>query len=457
MFRSFLFSFAVLAFITAAHALPPDEAQKLYDRVSPSLVVVRYTLEGEFGRHEIASQGIVVSEDGMVITSMALFPIQFPDEQMKDFKIILPGDEEKEFPAVFLGRDERCDLAFLKAKEKQAWPAIQFVDASTRIAEPVISIGLLPKEAGYKPYYMEANVAANLRGPIPFALVSANGLTGTGSPVFNTQGQAIGFVPFQPRPQTPQGANPGAEPSSLAVPPRLFVPARDFLPSLQDPPAGQPLRIPWLGAQMTGPSKEVAEYFNLKNTPVAQIGVVIPNTPASKAGLRPNDKIIKLNGQALQRGDEPDETPRILMRKIRRMKVGETVMLTVLRAKGQPTTEVSVTLEEQPRQANVAKRFYAEDLGLSVREAVFTDLYANRLSPEAKGVVVAYLRPSSSAATASLRPNDFIKELNSVPVESLEQFKTQYQQFRRANPKDVVVLVVLRDGATQVIKIEPPQ
>ncbi|HEX2972666.1 MAG TPA: PDZ domain-containing protein [Tepidisphaeraceae bacterium] len=241
------------------------------------------------------------------------------------------------------------------------------------------------------------------------------------------------------------------------MPPRLFVPARDFLPSLQEPPTGQPLRIPWFGAQLTGPSKEVAEYFNLKNTPVVQVGVIIPGTPASKAGLQPNDKIIKLNGQALDRGDEPDETPRILMRKIRRMKVGQSVTLTILRAKDQPTTEVSVTLEEQPRQANLAKRFYADDLGLSVREAVFTDDYANRLPLDAKGVVVAYLRPGSSAATASLRPNDFIKELNSVPVEDLEHFKSQYQQFRRSNPKDVVVLVVLRDGITQVIKIEPPQ
>ncbi|HEX2972341.1 MAG TPA: PDZ domain-containing protein, partial [Tepidisphaeraceae bacterium] len=380
------------------------------------------------------------------------------DEQMKDFKIILPGDDEKELPAVFLGRDERCDLAFLKTKEKQTWPAIQFVDAPARIAEPVISIGLLPREAGYKPYYLEANIAAILRGPTPFALVSTNGLTGTGSPVFNSQGQAIGFVPFQPRPQLQSGNTPNAgEPSTLVLPPRLFVPARDFLPSLQEPPTGQPLRIPWFGAQLTGPSKEVAEYFNLKNTPVVQVGVIIPSTPASKAGLQPNDKIIKLNGQSLDRGDEPDETPRILMRKIRRMKVGQSVTLTILRAKDQPTTEVSVTLEEQPRQANLAKRFYADDLGLSVREAVFTDDYANRLPLDAKGVVVAYLRPGSSAATAALRPNDFIKELNSVPVEDLEHFKSQYQQFRRSNPKDVVVLVVLRDGITQVIKIEPPQ
>ncbi|HEX2972667.1 MAG TPA: S1C family serine protease, partial [Tepidisphaeraceae bacterium] len=168
------------------------------------------------------------------------------DEQMKDFKIILPGDDEKELPAVFLGRDERCDLAFLKTKEKQTWPAIQFVDAPARIAEPVISIGLLPREAGYKPYYLEATVAAILRGPTPFALVSTNGLTGTGSPVFNSQGQAIGFVPFQPRPQLQSGNTP---PTPASLPrssclPGFSSPHAIFSPVCKSLPPANPSASP---------------------------------------------------------------------------------------------------------------------------------------------------------------------------------------------------------------------
>src|ERR1051325_10871111 len=92
-----------------ALVLPPDEAQKFYDQVSPSLVAVQYTVDGEFGRRELIGQGVIVGEEGTVICSMALFPVQIPDEQMKDFKILIPGDEEKELEAVFLGRDERSD------------------------------------------------------------------------------------------------------------------------------------------------------------------------------------------------------------------------------------------------------------------------------------------------------------------------------------------------------------
>src|SRR5688572_19703670 len=165
-------------------ALPPEEAQKFYDEVSPSLVAVQYTVDGEFGRRELIGQGVVISEDGTVITSLALFPTQIPDEQMKDFKIIIPGDEEKELDAVFLGRDERSDLAFLKTKEAQQWKALKFQEQPLKVGDEIISVGLLPKEAGYKAYYSQARVAALLRGPVPHVLTTNEGLAAVGSPVF---------------------------------------------------------------------------------------------------------------------------------------------------------------------------------------------------------------------------------------------------------------------------------
>jgi len=446
----------VLGMCGGVWALPVGEAQKLYERVQGSLVAVQYTMEGEYGRREFTGLGVVVGEEGVVVTPLALFPTGLPDEQMKGFKIILPGDEEQEVAAVFLGRDERSELAFLKTKEKQKWVAIQFEDAVVKVAEQVVSVGLLPKEAGFKAFYAEAMVSAVLRGPIPQVLVSPGGLAGVGSPVFNAEGKAIGLVPFQARQSILLMGN-AEDLQAVTSPPRLFVPARDFLASLADPPTGKPLAIPWLGAQLTGPSKEVAEYYNLKGVPVAMVGDVIPDAPAAKAGMRQGDKVIKLNGLGLERGDEPAETPQILVRKLRRMKVGQVVKLTVLRGKGQPESEVSVVLEEQPKGANLAKRFYTEDLGVSVREVVFSDTYVKRLPANTKGVVVAYVRQASATATAGLKIGDFVKELNSVPVEGLGEFKSQYLEFRKNSPKDVVVWVVVREGGTQVIKVEPPQ
>ena len=437
-------------------ALPPDEAQKMYDEITPSLVAVQYTVDGEFGRRELIGQGVVIGEEGAVIASLALFPTQIPDEQMKDFKIIIPGDEEKELDAVFLGRDERSDLAFLKTKEAQKWKALKFEEQALKVGDEVISVGLLPKEAGYKAYYAQARVAALLRGPIPHILTTNEGLAAVGSPVFTADGKAIGLVAYQSGQSMLLNGNSAAI-QTLNTPPRFFVPARDFLPSLADPPKGEPLRLPWLGAPLIGLTKEVAEYYNMKNATAAQVGEVIPQSPAAKAGLKAGDKIIKINGEKLERGDEPDETPRILLRKIRRMKAGDKIVLTVLREKDKPASDVTVTLEEQPRQANLAKRYFAEDLGMAVRDVVFADTYAKRIAADTKGVVVDFVRQASSAFSAGLRRNDFVTEINKTPVTNLENFKTTYKDFREKHPKEQVVLVVIREQKTEVIKIEPPQ
>jgi len=57
-----------------ARAITPDAAQKLMKDVSPSLVAVQYTYDGELGRREFVGAGLVVSGDGMIITSISLTP-----------------------------------------------------------------------------------------------------------------------------------------------------------------------------------------------------------------------------------------------------------------------------------------------------------------------------------------------------------------------------------------------
>src|SRR4051794_7749901 len=110
---------ACAAFVPRASAdVGPDVAQKLYERVTPSLVAVKFTWESELGRRELTGAGIVVSDDGLVLTTIGVVDQRIPDAQMKDFKILIPSQEHDadEIPAEFQGRDERTHLAFIKAK-----------------------------------------------------------------------------------------------------------------------------------------------------------------------------------------------------------------------------------------------------------------------------------------------------------------------------------------------------
>ena len=246
--------------------------------------------------------------------------------------------------------------------------------------------------------------------------------------------------------------------AAISNPPRLFVPARDFLLSLQDPPTGSPLKLPWIGVpQLTGLKKDVAEYFGLKDQPAVEVGDIVPHSPGDKAGLKPGQIIVKLNGKPLERGDEPEEIPQILRRNIVRMKVGAQITLSVLPEKGAPLRDITIALEEQPRRATTAKRFFAEDLGFVAREIVFYDTYFRRLPADTKGVIIALLKPQGSAQSARLEANDLVTELNGESVANLDQFRSAYAQYRKAHPHDAVVLVVIREAKTQTIRIEPPQ
>jgi serine protease Do len=440
------------------------ELQSLYDKVTPSLVAVQYVWENELGRRELVGAGIVVSDDGTIMTSLGLFDTRIPDAQMKEFKILVPSQEHEadEIDATFVGRDERTGTAFVRPKSPHKWPVLKFDPGHVKVGDEVISIGLLPKSAAYKTYLTRGTVSAVLRGETPQVLILGGNLAAIGSPVFTADGKAIGFVNSQPE-QFPflNAPDPRGGLGAISSPPLFFTPAYDLLQSIQDPPiAGEPQKLPWLGipeSAMAGLNKDVAESMGLKDQPAVEVGDVIPGSPLQKAGIKPGDIIVKVNGKPLERGDQPEELPGILARQIRRMKVGQDVTLSVLRGKGEPLKDIKVHLTERPQGPNRAERFYAEDLGFGVRAMVFIDSYARKLPADTKGVVVSVLKPQGSAAAAKLQREDLITEMNGKPVTGLKEFKKAYEEFRKKNPHEALVLVVMREGNTQTIRIEPPQ
>jgi S1-C subfamily serine protease len=465
---SYWFALVLLIIGRGASAVTPEAAQKLVKDVTPSLVAVQYTYDGELGRREFVGAGLVVGDDGLVMTSIAFTPQMLPDVQMKDFKLIVPGDALTEIDAEFVGRDERSGVSFVRPKgtdkdaDRTHWKfkAVKFEDAPVAVGDEVLSVGMLAKTASYQSYFAHATVSANLRGENRHVLVTPEGLAAVGSPVFNKDGKAIGWVGMQMgQVITLNDPNPQNQLQGVYAPPRMFLPTKEFSQSLADPPvAGKPLQLPWLGvAQMTGLKKEVAEYFNLTGQPAVQVGDVIKGTPAEKAGLKAGNIIVKMNGEPLERGDEPDEAAMILMKNVKRMKVGSNVTFSIVTEANKPPTDVTIALAERPKQENQAKRFFAEDLGFTSREIVFDDTYRRKLPADQKGVVVALVKPSSSAMTGKLERGDLITRLNQTPVTDVEQFKKEYQEFRKAKPREAVVLEAIRNGNDEIIRIEPPQ
>src|SRR5258706_4427862 len=462
MIRRLLLSvFVSLAAASYCWAVTPEAGQKLVKDVSPSLVAVQYTYDGELGRREFVGAGLVVGEDGLIITSMTLTPQLLPDVQMKDFKIIIPGDELKEIDATFVGRDERSNLTFVRAKEDSSvhWKPVKFEDVPMHVGKEGLAVGMLGKPASYQSYFTEALVSANLRGENRHVLVTPTGLAGVGSPVFNTGGKAVGWVTMQAGQLiTLNDPNPQNQMQSVYAPPRMFLPTKEFSLSLKDPPvAGEPLKLPWLGvAQMTGLKKEVADYYGLIGQAAVQVGDVVKGTPADKAGMKPGNVIIKMNGQPLERGDEPDEAAMILMKNVKQMKVGTDVTFSIITEPNKPPTDLKVKLVERPKEEKQASRCFAEVMGFTAREIVFQDTYRRKLPADQKGVVIALVKPAGAAQAGKLERGDLITKLNQTPITDVEQFKKEYQEFRKAKPKEAVVLEAVQGGYNENIRLQPP-
>ena len=433
----------------------------LVDRVQPSLAVVRYTYASEEERRDLEGTCIAIGDGSLFMFASGLTPAQLADAQMVDFRVVLPPGvngavEETELPATFLGRDERADLAYIKLKDAdKRLPPLKPVVKPIELGQPLYSVGLLPKDSGYMPYVRQTQVSAQLRGASPLVL-TASGLTNVGSPVFDAAGDFVAFIADQEL-QLPIWSERPAQ--QMAVPPLYVTPVRELQASLSDPPTAPGSRkVPWLGVvQMTGVDKDVAKVYGIEGTPAIQIGDVVASGPAATAGINGGEIITAVDGEPIERGDQPEELPIILSKRLVKKNVGDTVQLTVLRERGKPAEQVSVTLGERPAMAHTAARFYAEELGFTVRELVFNDRYARRLASDAPGVSVVFVKDQGNAAAGGLRVNDVIVKINQTDVKDVAQFESVFQQARKDAPKDAVVLEVLRGVATQIIRIQPTQ
>lgn len=456
--------------LLAGHARAEMSAKAIYDKVSPSFVAVQYTYDGEIGRRELSGTGVVVSDDGVVMFPLTIASPGLPDEQMKEFKIIVPrlDADHDELDAVFLGRDERCNVAFVKLKDpsKKLGPAVKFEEKKLAIGDKVTSVGIFPKSSGYHTYILAGQVASQVRGET-HAYVTTGDLAQVGGVVFDSDGAAVGYVMPQ---QIAIGGN--RESPAFLQDPRMelapqthyFVPATEVIPGIANPPKeGTPTPLPFVGIfGMSGLSKDLSEVFGLTGKPAIEVGDVVAGTPAATAGITKGMIITELDGQPLERGDEPEELGPIMMKKVMKKKPGDTVDFTIIPKKGEAPKKYTVTLGTRPAERNTAKRFYAEDLGFTARDTVFNDFYGRKLlgadgKPTKTGVVIDLVKPQSAAQTGTLQPQDLVLQVNNQPVTDVAAFKAAYEDFRKSKPKDALVLQVLREGNTEIIRIEPPQ
>jgi serine protease Do/serine protease DegQ len=161
-----------------------------------------------------------------------------------------------------------------------------------------------------------------------------------------------------------------------------------------------------LGIALQDLTPQLAEAFGLDHRRGAVVSQVVPGSPAERAGLRPGDVVVGVNGKLLRGVAQ-------LRNVVGLHRIGETIRLDVVRD-GAPLTlrlEVAAVTVAEVRGKDVDRR---------LEGAVLGDLDPGHpLYGSQAGVLISELERGSPAWGNGLRKGDLILSINRRPVASV--------------------------------------
>lgn len=361
--------------------------------------------------------GFILTKDGYILTNAHV---------VADAKeVIVKLNDRREYPAKVVGVDEYTDVALLKIDACNL-PAVKVGDANhLEVGDWVLAIG---SPFGFERTATQGIVSALSRSLpdgtyVPFIQTDVAVNPGnSGGPLFDTNGNVVGI---NSQIFSRSGGYMGL---SFAIPINVAMEVAEQLKTRGYVNRG------WLGVAIQDMNQTLAESFGLQRPQGALVSGVTANSPASRAGVKSGDVIMRFNGKPIERaGDLP------LL--IGATAPGTQLPLTVQRDGKTHTLTITVAkLESQPEQ--LAKNDAHSDqersyLGLAVADISVQQRKA--LDLEKRGVLVKGLEPNSPAAEAGIHPTDVILSFNHQDVKSVAQLSKLVQQVPSGKPVAVLV------------------
>lgn len=384
--------------------------KKAVDKVATSVVQIQTTGGRErVGRMLVGTgptSGLVISADGYILSSAFNF-VQKPSSIV----VVLHDGTKK--AARLVARDLSRMLVMLKIDVDQplSLPAAvprdemrvgQWTVAVGRTFEsdaPNISIGILSatNRIWSKAIQTDAKVSPS----------------NYGGPLVDIEGRVFGIlVPLSPQQQTEVA---GAEWYDSGI--GFAIPLVDLVEPIERLKKGEDLSRGILGVTLKG--------SNMFADP-AVVATSVRNSPAAKAGIKRQDRIIEVDGQPISRQTH-------LKHALGPRYSGETVQIVVLRDAKRLEFDVELAARVDPY------------------ERPYIGILPIRDSAEEQGAGVRYVLPEGPAQAANLQTGDRIVSLDGEPVASSEALR---ELLANRGPGQVVTVDLLRDGEERSAKIE---
>ncbi|MGQ0501393.1 MAG: DegQ family serine endoprotease [Panacagrimonas sp.] len=338
---------------------------------------------------------IVDATKGYVITNNHVVA------QADSIKVRLSDD--REFEAKLIGKDPQTDVAVLQIKAEKLI-AIPLADSDkAQVGDFVVAIG--------SPFGLRQTVTSGIISAVgrqtgvseggyeDFIQTDASINPGnSGGALVNLKGELVG-IPSNILSRS--GGNIGI---GFAIP---INQARGVMSQLIEHGSVERGRIGVMGQDVT---PDLAKAFGLPSARGAVVAQVVPDSPAAKAGLKPEDIILEANGREVQSFLQ-------LRNAVGLMRIGEKVDLKVMREGKTRNITVVVGKDSDPAASG-------EGLHPSLAGALFVPLdEARAKAADTKGILVQKVAPGSPAARAGLRPDDIIIAVNRERVETMAMFQ----------------------------------
>lgn len=371
--------------------------------------------------------GFIVDVAGFVVTNNHV--IADADE------ITVTLHDDTVYTANLVGRDTKTDLALLKIDAgKKQLVAVGFGNSDvSRVGDWVLAIG--------NPFGLGGTVTAGIvsarardinAGPYDDFLQTDASINrgNSGGPMFNMAGEVIGIntAIF-----SPSGGSIGI---GFAIPSTLAKPVVDDLKKYGKTRRG------WLGVRIQSLDLELAESMGLPESRGALVASINDNSPASKAGIKPGDVILKFDGKDVT---EMRKLPRI----VAETPINKTVPVEIWRDGKRQNVNVNVgEMEDEPPEQAKAPEKPQPNLGgqpvpgTGLTVAPLTPQLREKfgLDEETKGVVVVDVK-DGPAAEKGMKPGDVITEAGHKPVRAPQDLTKLIDQARGAGQKFLLLRV----------------
>lgn len=400
-----------------------------------------------------AGSGVLLSEDGYVLTNMHLVA------DAGKVAVLLP--DKREFQAEVVGRDPTTDIAVLRLlsiSDSDPLPvaAIGNSDALT-VGEFVMVIGA--------PFRMRSTVTSGIISALGRSVNAiddefriedfiqtdaAVNLGNSGGAMINMRGEVIGIVTAI---ASESGYNEGY---GFAVPSNLAKRVAEDLIAFGE------VRRGYLGVNIGEITAATARERGMRAIKGVLVESVVRNGPAYKAGMRSGDVLLEIGGRTV---DEPNQ----FQARLAQSRPDERIGMKLLRDNSPLEFRASLTYRDDPvlgqwfanRQEDVPAaepdgaapgRSEASDWGVRFRDLSVEERRKFRV---AAGAYVEAIDPGSAAELDGLPRGCIVTEVEGRPVTTAEEARLALARLARAD-QPALLRVQRTSGVTAFYDLASP-